>query len=693
MRAVLFATTPGAQAQAGDETVAERLTRQFRSHGVNDITVITRHQYRSGLPSGVTIVPSSGVREDLRLLTEVTTQSQEAILLACADTVLADTAVSAVLSDPTQRCGVLVRQAEDNQSLDVPVYRDRGMVLSLATGFHEAPQANAVATGLIKVSSPYVGELRKHLTQLAADGVANLATSANSWTLTLLGLVRGGTKLNAYEVPGLRYGRVAGAAGAQQLLAAINATDEDAVRLKLCVKADDDLFATYSISSYSRKLVTLCAKLKLTPVMVTWGSILLAFVAAGLFAEASRLALIGGALAMYLSFALDCVDGQVARYTHNFSAFGGWLDMIADRGKEYLMYAGLAWGAAEAGHSWAWPLAITAICVQTTRHMTDTWYGTMQDEAVLSKATQPYTTAADRFVPASGLAAQQGSLAVRVGRMLGKLSASFTQQRGSLAYWFKRTIVFPVGERWLVMGLAAAIFDGRIALAALLTWQLVALAYTLAGRGLRSWAAKVPVLARDDKSTHRDDGLFVRVLRETALPVLPVLAVCLVIVAAALIVTVSLPAAGPWPAVAATVLMLAVAFTASSRHDGPLDWLVPAGLRAGEFGLIITCGLASAVPLPLIFGLLGALAIYHYDLAARIDKAASPLNSRTLGLGWDGRCLVLLISLIPGIGTWIFALLTALLVVVFLGGALVGRQLQKSAGAKPSTPVLTGADA
>ncbi len=47
------------------------------------------------------------------------------------------------------------------------------------------------------------------------------------------------------------------------------------------------------------------------------------------------------AVLLYLGFVLDCVDGQLARYTRHFSAWGGWLDTMADRAKEYVVYAGL----------------------------------------------------------------------------------------------------------------------------------------------------------------------------------------------------------------------------------------------------------------------------------------------------------------------------------------------------------------
>ena len=51
---------------------------------------------------------------------------------------------------------------------------------------------------------------------------------------------------------------------------------------------------------------------------------------------------IAGAALVYLSFVLDCVDGQLARYTRRFSKFGGYLDSVFDRTKEYVAFAGLA---------------------------------------------------------------------------------------------------------------------------------------------------------------------------------------------------------------------------------------------------------------------------------------------------------------------------------------------------------------
>ena len=224
-------------------------------------------------------------------------------------------------------------------------------------------------------------------------------------------------------------------------------------------------------------------------------SVLLAVAAALGFWQASRPAMIAGAVLLYLGFVLDCVDGQLARYTRSFSAFGGWLDTMADRAKEYAVYAGLAAGADRLGLPWAWQLAIAAIVLQTVRHMTDTWYGALHDEA----AARP------------GQASTTG-----VGARLSAASTKVQADTGSLAYWLKRVVVFPIGERWALLAVLAALFDGRVALVALLGWGAVAFAYTLALRSLRSASMRVAVLNRPQRSRFRDDGPLARVVLSRA---------------------------------------------------------------------------------------------------------------------------------------------------------------------------------
>ena len=80
--------------------------------------------------------------------------------------------------------------------------------------------------------------------------------------------------------------------------------------------------------------------------VVGWRSWLIGIGAAVAFAFGTRPGLIAGAVLLQIAFTFDCVDGQLARYTHTFTRLGAWLDSVFDRGKEYVVFAGLAIGAA-----------------------------------------------------------------------------------------------------------------------------------------------------------------------------------------------------------------------------------------------------------------------------------------------------------------------------------------------------------
>jgi hypothetical protein len=52
--------------------------------------------------------------------------------------------------------------------------------------------------------------------------------------------------------------------------------------------------------------------------------------------------------------------------------------------------------------------------------------------------------------------------------------------------WVKRMAAFPIGERFAVISLTAALWDAKVTFIALLAWGLFATVYTGAGRFLRS---------------------------------------------------------------------------------------------------------------------------------------------------------------------------------------------------------------
>lgn len=225
----------------------------------------------------------------------------------------------------------------------------------------------------------------------------------------------------------------------------------DRARLDAAVKSDDGFFTTYFVSSYSRYVVRWAARRGLTPNTVTWASMAVGGLAAAGFATGSRPGLVAGALLLQVAFLLDCVDGQLARYTGRFSALGAWLDGVFDRGKEYLAYAGLAYGTGGD----AWVLAGAALTLQTVRHAVDFSYA-----AVTAGAPAP---------PPDRLAAT--------------LRAA---DRRRPLYWAKKIVVLPIGERFALISVTAAVWGARVTFLALLTWGCAGAAYAVTGKLLRS---------------------------------------------------------------------------------------------------------------------------------------------------------------------------------------------------------------
>ncbi|GLY26282.1 DUF5941 domain-containing protein [Micromonospora sp. NBRC 101691] len=440
--------------------------------------------------------------------------------------------------------------------------------------------------------------------------------------------------------------RVVDPTGLAAARAELAGVDEDAAELRLSVKERDDFFTTYFVSTWSPYVTKLCARLGLTPTGVTMISVLFAVVAAVLFGVGGRPALVAGGVLLYLGFMLDCVDGQLARYTRNFSPWGGWLDTMADRAKEYVVYAGLGFGMTHAGLGDGWVLALAAMTLQTVRHHVDAWYGVLHDAA----ARRP----------------KAASTGGGIGDRLNAASNRVQNDTGSLSYWLKRTVVFPIGERWALIALAAALFDTRVALVAVLVWGGLAFAYTGALRTLRARFLRVPALGTVDAGLHRDDGLLLRrfggrIPAQLPLAVLAALA-ALGLLGAAL----TGGETARWAAPVALLVLLAAGLAARGRAEGPLDWLVPAALRAAEYVFAIAVGVAGDVPLPLVFGYVFVLTLLHYDLVARLEKRqpAPPLHDLTLG--WEGRSVLLVVALIAGFAWVGMATLGAYLFVVFV---------------------------
>ncbi|MFG3709588.1 DUF5941 domain-containing protein [Micromonospora sp. NPDC047730] len=472
------------------------------------------------------------------------------------------------------------------------------------------------------------------------------------------GLAGLGTLTFAHRVRLLVAHRVSDPAGLAAAEAAVAAVDEDRAELRLSVKERDDFFTTFFVSTWSPYVTKASARLGLGPTAVTMISVAFAVAAAVLFGVGGRPALVAGAVLLYLGFVLDCVDGQLARYTRHFSAWGGWLDTMADRAKEYVVYAGLGYGATQAGFRYGWALAIAAMTLQTVRHMTDTWYGVLHDEA----ARRPKAV---------------GTSGGGIGDKLNAASNRVQADTGSVSYWLKRTVVFPIGERWALIALTVALFGPLVSLYTVLAWGVLAFAYTGALRTLRARWMWVPVLDTVDATLHRDDGPLARRL-PVVRPMGPLtLAVVAALGPAALLVAALLTRDGTkapglgWAVPVALLVLLVGGLGAGAAHNGPLDWLVPAALRAGEYLFAIAVGVVGDVPPWLVFGYVFVLTLHHYDLTARLEKRQSAPPLHGLTLGWEGRSLLLALAAIVGIAGIGMATLGTYLLVVFVGSVVL----------------------
>ncbi|WP_405690769.1 DUF5941 domain-containing protein [Streptomyces sp. NBC_01185] len=429
--------------------------------------------------------------------------------------------------------------------------------------------------------------------------------------------------------------------------AAVDAVDDEAVRLRSAVKAHDGFFTTYFISPYSRYIARWCARRGLTPNQVTTASLITALIAAGCAATGTRGGYVAAGILLLLSFVLDCTDGQLARYSLQYSTMGAWLDATFDRAKEYAYYAGLALGAARGGDD-VWVLALGAMVLQACRHVVDFSFNEANHDA--ESNTSPTAALSDRLD-----------------------SVGWT-------VWLRRMIVLPIGERWAMIAVLTAVTTPRIVFYALLIGCALAACYTTAGRLLRSLTRKAKRTDRAARALAElaDSGPLAQavaaVLRRPGggftAPLLA-FAGALVMVAAALFAPY-----GDWLTVGAAAVYAVLSGLAVSRPlKGALDWLVPPVFRAAEYCTILALAARSDVPhaVPAAFGLVSAVAYHHYDTVYRIrgGTGAPPRwLVRTIG-GHEGRTLVVAVLaavLIHGSGftTALTALAAAVALVVLV---------------------------
>ncbi|WP_367319517.1 DUF5941 domain-containing protein [Streptomyces sp. HUAS ZL42] len=420
---------------------------------------------------------------------------------------------------------------------------------------------------------------------------------------------------------------------------AVAAVDDEAVRLKSAVKSRDGFFTTFFISPYSRYIARWCARRGLTPNQVTTASLITALIAAGCAATGTRGGFIAAGILLIASFVLDCTDGQLARYSLQYSTLGAWLDATFDRAKEYAYYAGLALGAARGGDD-VWALALGAMILQTCRHVVDFSFNEANHDATAN--TSPTAALSDKLD-----------------------SVGWT-------VWVRRMIVMPIGERWAMIAVLTAATTPRITFYALLIGCAFAASYTTAGRLLRSVTRKA---RRTDRAAQAladlaDSGPLAELLVRTPGGIRVPAPVSAVVGAVLLVLTAWLDGPGFSIVVAAVVYVLVSADAVARPLKGALDWLVPPIFRAAEYLTVLVLAAKSDVNgvLPAAFGLVAAVAYHHYDTVYRIrgDAGAPPAWLVRATGGHEGRTLLVAVLAALLTASQFKVALTALAVAVAL---------------------------
>ncbi len=390
--AVAAESTPTAGLALRGGSVAGRLLEQLESLGVADRRVIARPEHAGELQRlGCEVIESKGLADDLREIARIVRGARRPVLILHGDVVAhGEVLARLVFNSKAPASAAATRVPSISGAPNRPVMRiRRGRIVSAGTPYHQVTDPNALFRGVLRVAAEQTGALAAAAERLAEladipDGLTEISPVRVLWqtadepqetaggdveaenaalppvlgstpvtgddapALLLAGLVRSGVKVTARGSHELVCERVLDQAQATAAQQAVDAVDEDRVRLDAAVKNNDGFFTTYAVSTYSRYIARWCARHGWTPNAVTAISMAISVVAAAWFATGHRWGMVIGAVFFYFAFVFDCVDGQLARYSRQFSTLGAWLDATFDRAKEYTVFAGLAAGSTAA---------------------------------------------------------------------------------------------------------------------------------------------------------------------------------------------------------------------------------------------------------------------------------------------------------------------------------------------------------
>jgi hypothetical protein len=312
-------------------------------------------------------------------------------------------------------------------------------IASASSATHKTTEANRVFTGAIRLSKKQQPEINS-----ALQGAITATAKGHPLDLALVALVRANLTVDAVELVDAPFSRSQDAGVKAQTSEAIAKIKIPMLRLKLANRANDGFFSVFVLRKVSKILTWAAVKIGATPNQVTMASFAIGLYAAFLFSQGDFWSVLLGAVLLQVSIIVDCVDGELARYTRKFSELGAWLDAITDRVKEYAVFLGLAYGAYVHHNQNLWLLAALLMAIQTFRHLSDYNFS----QVVKARNAETIPKPVDFMAEWDGVTAQ-------IEQTDPDEEPSLIKRR--IRFWLGKIIIFPIGERWLAISVTAAV--------------------------------------------------------------------------------------------------------------------------------------------------------------------------------------------------------------------------------------------
>ena len=402
--------------------------------------------------------------------------SNSDLLLLDLNSVIAQPHLELLTDYPRSASVALVSTQKNGDTL---VRQNR--IASASSSSHKVTIGNRNFAGAIRISQRQRDEVIK-----ALEGAANSELSGNAIDLVLVALTRARVQVDAAELWAAPYARSSDDLVKENVKGELANLNMGKLRLKMANRANDGFYSVFFLRKFSKLLTWLAVRVNATPNQVTLISFAIGLYSAFCFTKGTFSQTLLGAVLLQLSIIVDCVDGELARYTRKFSKLGAWLDAVTDRVKEYMVFLGLAIGAEKSGQD-LWIPALVMMLIQTFRHLSDYNFA----RSIKQRAEEQFIAPIDFSADFDGIIPSE------------------REPKGRLRYWLGKIIQFPIGERWLVISASAVIGGASFTFTVMPILAFISALVVFRGRTIRTLKMQKE-RSRGILISAQQDSLFVR---------------------------------------------------------------------------------------------------------------------------------------------------------------------------------------